>query len=400
MTRQRSWYEFDNRRRRVRARIHVDGRRHRPALADYDELGLDDDGRPRRDTAAERRRVTAELQRRLLDARARLLTAHEQQQARARSVHALMQEWIAAAAADRAPGTIDHYRRMAREYVSVVGDHDVSDLTLRAVDRYVAHLRSLDISVATVNIRLQCLRRFAQWAYERDELPRIPPIKQLRRERKLPRIPSDDDLARLETYLRDRAANEPHTRKRWAYDRHHTALLLFLGTGCRGAEILWLPWAHVDLATPAITVRFHARFAVKEGREKRIPLPAFLVDHLRQLRARRPDDVYVLDRGDGRPLYTHTRGLTQAFTRHYAALGLRDRAIKPLHGFRAWYATTLYERGHVDVSTVQHLLGHSTIGTTQGYFATTRERERHAVTHLDRLINWPQSAPTTDNDPA
>ena len=67
-------------------------------------------------------------------------------------------------------------------------------------------------------------------------------------------------------------------------------------------------------------------------------------------------------------------GVTVAITRHLKALGLQGIA-KPLHSFRARFATMLINQGR-DISTVQALLGHRNIQTTQGYIASTGPAKR------------------------
>jgi site-specific recombinase XerD len=47
---------------------------------------------------------------------------------------------------------------------------------------------------------------------------------------------------------------------------------------------------------------------------------------------------------------------------------------KPMHAFRAYYATRLV-RGGVDIYTVQRLLGHSDIETTQGYLRAVKRND-------------------------
>ncbi|MBI3936745.1 MAG: site-specific integrase [Betaproteobacteria bacterium] len=161
---------------------------------------------------------------------------------------------------------------------------------------------------------------------------------------------------------------------------HLRAAMVLLGTGLRAEELLHLPWRHVDLAGGAVHIRAHGGWAPKERREKTIPLPAGLLEYLRAERAARPGETWLLDDGHGGRAYPRRNTLTAAFARHLAAIGAPP-GVKPLHGFRALYASTLHQAG-VDVATIQQLMGHRQIAVTQGYLADPSARARDAVARL------------------
>lgn len=62
------------------------------------------------------------------------------------------------------------------------------------------------------------------------------------------------------------------------------------------------------------------------------------------------------------------------------------------HSLRRWYATTMVSAG-VDLITVQHLLGHEQLSTTQAYVATTSDAMKHAVLSLPDLTGG-EAGPT------
>lgn len=82
----------------------------------------------------------------------------------------------------------------------------------------------------------------------------------------------------------------------------------------------------------------------------------------------------------GRPLAGHV--LTAMQRPVWAALGLP--AHFSLHSLRHWFATSLIEQG-ADARTVQVLMGHSSLATTQGYLRVTDARARDAVALLPRV---------------
>lgn len=82
----------------------------------------------------------------------------------------------------------------------------------------------------------------------------------------------------------------------------------------------------------------------------------------------------------GRPIAGHVLSAMQRPV--WAALGLPDWFS--LHSLRHWFATSLVEQG-ADLRTVQVLMGHSSLATTQGYLRVTDVRARNAVTLLPRV---------------
>ena len=82
----------------------------------------------------------------------------------------------------------------------------------------------------------------------------------------------------------------------------------------------------------------------------------------------------------GRPIDGHVLSAMQRPV--WAALGLPEHFS--LHSMRHWFASSLVEQG-ADLRTVQVLMGHSSLTTTQGYLRVTDARASQAVTLLPRV---------------
>ena len=373
---------------------YLEGRRTTRVLARLADLQRDAQGRRR--TPAQLDRVIQRLW------EEKLGELHQTRPAKAtdepsRNIGELFGEWIAAAAADKAPGTRAYYARTTREYLAAVGDHPAHKIGLAQVDRYRAYLAERKLSVASINIRLQNLKTFLRWAHERDFIERIPKIRLLRREKRLARVLSEDDVTAwfrmLQAIRRHRPGRgpvrlpngttfHPNRMQRRSAALRERFLRVAYDTGCRSSEIFHLELAQFDLKQGLLRVEFKQRFAIKERREKVIPLTKRLRRFIAALRRCYPHERYLLDDGRGRLAYTSPGAFAPQLQRNRAALGFNGRGVKLVHGFRALYAHRLRERG-APLDAIKNLLGHSDIKVTEGYFPASQTRERAAVALLD-----------------
>lgn len=148
-------------------------------------------------------------------------------------------------------------------------------------------------------------------------------------------------------------------------------LEMLYGTGLRVSELLSLNLTHCNIDAGFL------RCIGKGNKERIVPLgraaTRALVRYLNTERA-----LLVARRADVQALFVNRRGarLTRQrvwqVLRRYAKAGLITKAIGP-HTLRHSFATHLLERG-ADLRTVQELLGHANISTTQRYTHVDRAR--------------------------
>lgn len=148
-------------------------------------------------------------------------------------------------------------------------------------------------------------------------------------------------------------------------------LELLYGAGLRVSELVSL-----DLASCHFDAGF-VRCIGKGNKERIVPLGRIAADTLtRYLEAERP--TLTARRPENQALFVNRRGgrLTRQrvwqVLRRYARAGLITKRISP-HTLRHSFATHLLERG-ADLRTVQELLGHANISTTQRYTHVDRAR--------------------------
>jgi len=272
--------------------------------------------------------------------------------------------FLALAAARLAPRTVDAYRRDLAALTDFLG-HGPAAATTAELERYLAHLRAQGLAGSTIARRTAALRSF----YRHQVLlgaRRDNPAAELelpRRRRTLPRTLSAGEAMRLI----DAAAG---TTPRSLRDRALVELLY--GGGLRVGEALGLEKGSIDLDSRLVRV-------LGKGRKERIvPLARETAESLRRYLAHgRP----FLDRRHRSELFLNARG--GALTRAGAFLllrGLAERAgleperIHP-HLLRHSFATHLLEGG-ADLRSVQEMLGHADLATTELYTHVSDRRRR------------------------
>ena len=386
---QRKSYYFNTDRQIVQALIYRGQRRLFRRIASFVEAGVAPDGTLLPDYPAAERAA-------LLLARAR--AAHAALEAKPPAapkglrMRELLQEWQDALAPVRSPRTLAVFVRASNEYIAACGNHPIGAFGLRQYDKFVAALsqprtqarRPLRppylLSVAAKNIRLKALGAFFTWAAERDLVPRRPKIALLRDHKRLPRVPTAAQMDALFAALW-RGATTAHRGHRRDYQLQLRLYMLARFTGARLQEMYWLPWAQVDFAEGEIRVLKQGRFAIKERREKVLPMPAVLQAFLTRERAAAPAEVWLFDNGRGELAYASPYGLTHAFRRRWADIGGALAGIKPVHAFRAFFAQELWGRG-LDLSIVQQWMGHQSQAITAGYLSDPHRRLRDEAARI------------------
>jgi len=248
-----------------------------------------------------------------------------------------------------------------------IGPAEADDLTLR---RFAAHLGTLRYAPATAARKLSAARGAYGFMLDRGLVERNPAalVPGPRQVRTLPATLSEPEMEEL--FDRPVVADPRRLRDR-------ALLELLYGSGLRASEACGLGIADVDADEGTV------RVTGKGGKERVVPLGGAAADALgRYLRTGRPrlgrpatDRVFLSVRG--RPL--GPTDVRRALRRELDAAGLAQR---PPHALRHTFATHLLEHG-ADLRSIQELLGHASVGTTQVYthVSVRHLRAAHAASH-------------------
>jgi integrase/recombinase XerD len=275
-----------------------------------------------------------------------------------------VEAFLALLATTRAPRTVEAYRRDLARVGEWLG-RSVGTVKTEELERYIAELRAAGLAAATVARRVAALRSFfrhQQLLGSRKDNPAAE-LDLPRRRRKLPRTLSPAEAERLVE-----AANGVAPR-----DLRNRALVeLLYGAGLRVSEAVGLDKASVDLDGRLV------RAVGKGSKERVVPIGRQAAEAVRRYLARgRP----FLDKRHRPELFLNARGgpLTRAgaflILRTLAAkAGLEPERIHP-HLLRHSFATHLLEGG-ADLRSVQEMLGHADLATTELYTHVSDRRRR------------------------
>lgn len=244
---------------------------------------------------------------------------------------------------------------------------------------YLRFLGRQKLSRAATSLRFSALRTFYKFLVRRGVLEQTP-IKNIilpKLEKRLPRFLSKDQmLALLDAPLRELAAQKEHAEKPPAaapFLRDVAILETIYSCGLRISEICGLQAADIDWNEQIARVRG------KGKKERLIPIGAPALEAVRaywksnnhQPAADQP--VFSLEDNPAEPIYPR---LVQLNLKKYLALAGLDPKLTP-HKLRHSYATHLLDAG-ADLRSVQELLGHAHLVTTQVYTHITTERLKKA----------------------
>ena len=231
---------------------------------------------------------------------------------------------------------------------------DVTVLDLRG---YVAALHEAGYAKTTIARRLASLRSFFRFG-QREGWAKTNPAKPLRNPRKgrsLPHFLSAEDLGRL---LQTPPADEPLGL------RDRAVLETMYSAGLRVSELVGLSDGDLDFDAGILRVRGKGR------RERLAPVGSYATRALRrwlrvrELHPRQPEgpDAPVFVNKFGRRI--STRSIGRMLEKYLKLTGLDNRTTP--HSLRHSFATHLLDRG-ADIRSVQELLGHKSLVTTQIY---------------------------------
>lgn len=258
----------------------------------------------------------------------------------------------------RSPHTVRAYLAAAKNLLQALGAEDwppIARIDGAALRAQLARRRADGLGNASAARELSALKAFVKHARERagHADAAAPRLRGPRIKKGLPRPVTPDDASNLADLVAD-AAGEA-----WIGARDRAVLLLLYGAGLRIAEALSLKGGDLPLGE-TLTV------TGKGGKQRVVPILPLVrkavADYARQCPWPLVKNEPLFRGAKGGPL---NQGMVQkAVARARIALGLPDSATP--HALRHSFATHLLGAG-ADLRSLQELLGHASLGSTQIY---------------------------------
>ena len=273
-----------------------------------------------------------------------------------------------------AHNTQEAYGRDLKDFLSFLESRGAGFATAdRAmVEDYLVQCEAIGLATATKARRLSSIKQLYRFAFE-EELRKDNPAIQVRGPRKDKRLPKSLSLQEVEQLLQT-----AHTMPKQRADKMRLTCLMDLlyATGMRVTELVSLPVAAVRGNPDMILVRG------KGGKERMVPLSPGARDAvILWLSVRDQDEAHTkstfLFPSRGKQGHLTRIWFFQQIKKLALMAGVNAEKVTP-HSLRHAFATHLLAGG-ADLRSIQTLLGHADIATTEIYTHIQYERLRELV---------------------
>ncbi len=269
------------------------------------------------------------------------------------------------------PKTLENYSFYLNRLIAYTGNIDISALNLMTLLDYRIWLKQKNLTTKTINYHITALRSFLRFLMKND-IDCISPEK-LELSKIKPRevhFLHDDEI---KTLLAMPAKMEKNPL---LLARNQTILAFLYGTGLRVSELLLLKKGDIDTHSKQFNI------IGKGSKMRSVFMTKIAQQQLEQYLNMRTDASEYLfisfsKNSYGKPL---SRNAIEDIVRKYATGAGITKKVTP-HTLRHSFATQLLKKG-ADIRTVQALLGHSSITTTQIY---THVDDKHLQSVHDLL---------------
>lgn len=253
--------------------------------------------------------------------------------------------------------TIINYSKDLSEFKAFLGDRELESADYLALRKFLSVLRERNLKSRSVSRKLSCLRSFFRFL-NREGLLKSDPAKAVsnpKLEKHLPKFLTEEEITRL--------IESPDLAKLSGL-RDRAILETFYSTGMRVSELVGLNLEDIDFFSGVVKIRG------KGKKERMAPIGEKALGVLRDYAQKRKNNLQAvfLNKNGGR---LTDRGVRLILDKYIHRTAMRED-ISP-HSLRHSFATHLLNRG-ADLRSVQELLGHANLSTTQIYTHVTMDK--------------------------
>lgn len=257
--------------------------------------------------------------------------------------------------------TILNYRLDLEGFKNFLAGFQIQKVDYLNLRKYLAVLKEKNLGSRTIARHLSCLRSFFRFL-SREGLIKTNPLLSLsspKLEKHLPSFLTEEEVSKLiESTFAKKEKDERTLRDR-------AILETFYSTGIRISELVGLNIEDVDFIGGITKVKG------KGKKERIVPIGDKACAAIREYleRRKRQSEALFLNKSGKR---ITDRGVRNVVKKYLRIAGIKQGGVSP-HTFRHSFATHLLNRG-ADLRSVQELLGHVNLSTTQIYTHLTTEK--------------------------
>ncbi|HNX67989.1 MAG TPA: tyrosine recombinase XerC [Candidatus Omnitrophota bacterium] len=263
--------------------------------------------------------------------------------------------------------TVKNYGIDLREFKKFLAEKDLKELTYLDIRAFLAFLKTREYSKSSISRKLACLRSFFKYLARENILTQNPAagIATPKKEKRLPCFLNPDEITKL---------LEAPSQHCWEEKRDKSILEMLYSSGIRVSELVGLNHDDLDFFGGLVRVRG------KGKKERIVPVGQVALRCLKDyLDHKAPKEILNAVK---KPLFVSRlggrltdRSIRRMILKYVKRTGL-GKEVSP-HTLRHSFATHMLDRG-ADLRSVQELLGHANLSTTQIYTHVTTQRLKDA----------------------
>lgn len=270
--------------------------------------------------------------------------------------------------------TIISYKRDLVDFGSYLKKHEVSigDASPEIIREYLSKLSGKGISASTNARRLSSLRQFYQFLYSeniRNDNPTVS-LETPKLGKKLPKSLSKEEVEKILELV--------HSKNTFENLRLAALLEILYASGLRASELVSLKISNIQFDPITKAIKPYLLIKGKGNKERIVPLNKSAIAAIeKHLAEKKNEDSEWLFPSQGKSGHITRQRFGQMLKDIARKCNINDEKLSP-HILRHSFATHLLENG-ADLRTIQEILGHSDISTTQIYTHIAKERLKSVV---------------------